>query len=68
MQDSSKMAIDMEKEAIIVIGDTIKTFNKITKQLIIDKIISSEFGLFTLIRGQYKSFLFNQNKSYERTR
>ena len=33
MQDSSKMAIDMEKEAIIVIGDTIKTFNKITKKL-----------------------------------
>ena len=69
MQDSSKMAIDMEKEAIIVIGDTIKTFNKITKQLIIDKIISSEFGLFTLIKGNINhSYLTKTNLMKEHVR
>ena len=51
MRDTTEMLIIMDNETILISGDTIRTYNKATKQLIIDKIISEEFGLFTLIRG-----------------
>ena len=51
MRDTTKMLIIMDNETILISSDTIRTYNKATKQLIIDKIISEEFGLFTLIRG-----------------
>ena len=51
MRDTTEMLIIMDNETILISSDTIRTYNKATKQLIIDKIISEEFGLFTLIRG-----------------
>ena len=55
MRDTTEMLIVMDNETISITRDTIRTYNKATKQLIIDKIISEEFGLFTLIRGTMDS-------------
>ena len=50
MRDTTEMLIIMDNETILISSDTIRTYNKATKQLIVDKIISEEFGLFTLLR------------------
>ena len=53
--------IDMNQETIFISGDTIKTYNKLTKQLIIDKIINDDIGIFSLLTGNIENFVFNKS-------
>ena len=53
--------IDMNQETIFISGDTIKTYNKLTKQLIIDKIINDDIGIFSLLTGNIENIVFNKS-------
>jgi len=53
--------IDMNQETIFISGDTIKTYNKLTKQLIIDKIINDDIGIFSLLTGNIENIVFKKS-------
>ena len=53
--------IDMNQETIFISGDTIKTYNKLSKQLIIDKIINDDIGIFSLLTGNIENIVFNKS-------
>lgn len=53
--------IDMNQETIFISGDTIKTYNKLTNQLIIDKIINDDIGIFSLLTGNIENIVFKKS-------
>ena len=52
--DSLHLLIEIDQETIILKGDTIKTYNKKTNQLIIDKLIDADVGIFSLLSGNLR--------------
>ena len=52
--DSVHLLIEIDHETIILSGDTIQTFNKKTNQLIIDKLIDNDIGIFSLLSGNLR--------------
>ena len=52
--DSLHLLIEINKETIILRGDTIQTYNKETNQLIIDRLIDSDIGIFSLLSGNLR--------------
>ena len=52
--DSLHLLIEIDHETIILKGDTIKTYNKKTNQLIIDKLIDADVGIFSLLSGNLR--------------
>lgn len=52
--DSLHLLIEINKETIIVRGDTIQSYNKETNQLIIDRLIDSDIGIFSLLSGNLR--------------
>tara|TARA_B100001250_G_scaffold408533_1_gene431111 strand:- start:521 stop:1102 length:582 start_codon:yes stop_codon:yes gene_type:complete len=59
--DSSHIIFDLDQETIFISGDTIQTYNKLTNQLIIDRIINNDFGLLSLLTGNLKDISFNKS-------
>ena len=53
--------IDMNQETIFISGDTIQTYNKLSNQLIIDKIINDDVGIFSLLTGNIENIVFNKS-------
>jgi len=53
-----KYLFDSENETILTQGSTIKTWNKQTRQLLLDEIIEGEFNLFQLLTGNFKGVEF----------
>ena len=53
--------IDMNQETIFISGDTIQTYNKLSNQLIIDKIINDDIGIFSLLTGNIENIFFNKS-------
>ncbi len=53
--------IDMNQETIFISGDTIQTYNKLSNQLIIDKIINDDIGIFSLLTGNIENIVFNKS-------
>ena len=53
--------IDMNQETIFISGDTIQTYNKLSNQLIIDKIINDDIGVFSLLTGNIENIVFNKS-------
>ena len=47
--DSLHLLIEIDQETIVLSGDTIQTYNKKTNQLIIDKLIDKDVGIFSLL-------------------
>ena len=52
--DSRRLLIEIDQETIVLSGDTIKTYNKETSQLIIDKLIDNDVGIFSLLSGNMR--------------
>ena len=52
--DSLHLLIEIDEETIILRGDTIQTYNKKTNQLIIDRLIESDVGIFSLLSGNLR--------------
>ena len=52
--DSLHLLIEIDKETIILRGDTIQTYNKKTNQLIIDRLIEGDVGIFSLLSGNLR--------------
>ena len=52
--DSLHLLIEIDEETIILSGDTIQTYNKKTNQLIIDKLIDNDVGIFSLLSGNMR--------------
>jgi hypothetical protein len=50
--------LDTASETVYVAGDTIKTWNKVTGQLIIDQTVEGDISIFNLITGDFKDVLF----------
>ena len=53
--------IDMNQETIFISGDTIQTYNKLSNQLIIDKIINDDIGIFSLLTGNIENIVFKKS-------
>ncbi|MEE8335719.1 MAG: hypothetical protein V3S48_04720 [Candidatus Neomarinimicrobiota bacterium] len=56
-----KYLFDSENETIVVQGSTVRTWNKQTRQLILDGIIKGEFNLFQLLTGNFKGVEFTKS-------
>ena len=56
--DSVHLLIEIDHETIILSGDTIQTFNKKTNQLIIDKLIDNDIGIFSRKNSVQINFAF----------
>jgi len=52
--DFRRLLIEIDQETIVLSGDTIQTYNKKTSQLIIDKLIENDFGIFSLLSGNMR--------------
>jgi len=52
--DSLHLLIEIDQETIILRGDTIQTYNKKTNQLIIDRLIDTDVGIFSLLSGNLR--------------
>ena len=59
--DSSHIIFDLDQETIFISGDTIQTYNKLTDQLIIDRIINDDFGILSLLTGNLNDVSFNKS-------
>ena len=59
--DSSHIIFDLDQETIFISGDTIQTYNKLTDQLIIDRIINDDFGILSLLTGNLNNVSFNKS-------
>ena len=49
--NSKNLLIEIDNETIVLKGDTIQTYNKITNQLVIDRLIDGDIGIFSLLSG-----------------
>ncbi|MFQ6612820.1 MAG: hypothetical protein ACE5D2_06925 [Fidelibacterota bacterium] len=58
--DSGRYIFDSKEESILVDGKMIQTWNKRTRQLIIDEIVEGEFSLFDLLKGDFDQYLFTE--------
>jgi len=47
--------LDTSSETVVVMGDTIQTWNKQSNQLIIDQTIEGDFSIFNLLTGGFES-------------
>ena len=52
--DSLHLLIEIDQETIVLSGDTIQTYNKKTNQLIIDKLVDKDVGIFSLLSGNLR--------------
>ena len=52
--------LDTSYETVIVMGDTIQTWNKQSNQLIIDQTIEGDFSIFNLLTGGFESVIFSK--------
>jgi len=59
--DSGKCIYDSQNETILVEGNTIKTWDKQSRQLIIDATREEEFSLFELLKGDFSRLQFHNN-------
>ena len=65
--DSLHLLIEIDKETIILRGDTIQTYNKKTNQLIIDRLIEGDVGIFSLLSGNLREININKTTSLKNT-
>jgi hypothetical protein len=65
--DSLHLLIEIDKETIILRGDTIQTYNIETNQLIIDRLIDSDIGIFSLLSGNLREININKTISFKNT-
>ena len=49
--NSKNLLIEINHETIVLKGDTIQTYNKRTNQLVIDRLIDGDIGIFSLLSG-----------------
>ena len=49
--NSKNLLIEIDNETIVLKGDTIQTYNKRTNQLVIDRLIDGDIGIFSLLSG-----------------
>jgi len=61
--DSGKCIYDAPNETIMVEGDTIKTWDKQSRQLILDATHQEEFSLFELLKGDFSRLQFSDTDS-----
>jgi hypothetical protein len=52
--------LDTSSETVVVMGDTIQTWNKQSNQLIIDQTIEGDFSIFNLLTGVIESVIFSK--------
>lgn len=52
--------LDTSSETVVVMGDTIQTWNKQSNQLIIDQTIEGDFSIFNLLTGGFESVIFSK--------
>jgi hypothetical protein len=52
--------LDTSSETVVVMGDTIQTWNKQSNQLIIDQTIEGDFSIFNLLTGGFESVSFSK--------
>ena len=52
--------LDTLSETVVVMGDTIQTWNKQSNQLIIDQTIEGDFSIFNLLTGGFESVIFSK--------
>ena len=52
--------LDTSSETVVVMGDTIQTWNKQSNQLIIDQTIEGDFSIFKLLTGGFESVIFSK--------
>lgn len=52
--------LDTSSETVVVMGDTIQTWNKQSNQLIIDQTIEGDFSIFNLLTGDFESVIFSK--------
>jgi len=52
--------LDSSSETVVVMGDTIQTWNKQSNQLIIDQTIEGDFSIFNLLTGGFESVIFSK--------
>ena len=52
--------LDTSSETVVVMGDTIQTWNKQSNQLIIDETIEGDFSIFNLLTGGFESVVFSK--------
>ena len=65
--DSLHLLIEINKETIILRGDTIQTYNKETNQLIIDRLIDSDVGVFSLLSGNLREIKIHKTIPFKNT-
>lgn len=65
--DSLHLLIEIDNETIILRGDTIQTYNKKTNQLIIDRLIEGDVGIFSLLSGNLREININKTTSLKNT-
>ena len=65
--DSLHLLIEIDNETIILRGDTIQTYNKKTNQLIIDRLIESDVGIFSLLSGNLREIKINKTTFIKNT-
>jgi len=52
--DSNHLLIEIDQETILLSGDTIQTYNNKTNQLVIDRLIDDDIGVFSLLSGNLR--------------
>ncbi|MDP6755127.1 MAG: hypothetical protein QF769_03320, partial [Candidatus Marinimicrobia bacterium] len=52
--------LDTTSETVVVTGDTIRTWNKKSNQLIIDQTIKDDFSIFNLLTGRFDSIVLSK--------
>jgi hypothetical protein len=52
--------LDTSSETVVVMVDTIQTWNKQSNQLIIDQTIEGDFSIFNLLTGGFESVIFSK--------
>ena len=52
--------LDTSSETVVVMGDTIQTWNKQSNQLIIDQTIEGDFSIFNLLTGGFESVIYSK--------
>jgi len=52
--------LDTSSQTVVVMGDTIQTWNKQSNQLIIDQTIEGDFSIFNLLTGGFESVIFSK--------
>jgi len=52
--------LDTTSETVVVTGDTIRTWNKKSNQLIIDQTIKDDFSIFNLLTGRFDSIALSK--------